>query len=254
MSSESHYISIMKGKLRTFWTVLAGVYLTARVCDAGCIKRSFKEHITKNLLVDHWFQMKNFTPTGEEVTEQHEFFSVLNTICSSLIMNKEFITSDPDDAESQGKVMFTYIDMVKELVNRSNWTNDATVQFCSKSCSESYGISFINTTQFEKIYKKVCVQSGTLPACPSPPDTTTATIQRTTITSVSETQTSSGDGNASGYAKTCDDLTSCPIVSAVVFIIAVIIIIIAVIIVFFFTRSNKNNNNEQEPNNERPEE
>ncbi|XP_060748012.1 uncharacterized protein LOC132860724 isoform X2 [Tachysurus vachellii] len=256
MSSESHYISVMKGKLRTFWTVMAGVFLTARVCDAGCIKHSFKEHITKNLLVDHWFQMKNFTPTGKEVTEQHEFLSVLNTICSSLIINKEFIISDPLKGGSQARVMWTYIQMVKALVNGSkNWTENDTIQFCSNSCSESYGISFINTTQFEKIYKKVCVQSGTLPECPP---------------SLTEQQTSSGDGNTSELSKTRDVLKSGLIVSAVVSIIAVIIIITVIIVVFFKCSNNNNQasvnqesthlqdpnteNMSQEQNNERPEE
>ncbi|KAK2829822.1 hypothetical protein Q7C36_017812 [Tachysurus vachellii] len=241
----------MKGKLRTFWTVMAGVFLTARVCDAGCIKHSFKEHITKNLLVDHWFQMKNFTPTGKEVTEQHEFLSVLNTICSSLIINKEFIISDPLKGGSQARVMWTYIQMVKALVNGSkNWTENDTIQFCSNSCSESYGISFINTTQFEKIYKKVCVQSGTLPECPPSLSTTTATSQKSTNTSESEQQTSSGDGNTSELSKTRDVLKSGLIVSAVVSIIAVIIIITVIIVVFF----KCSNNNNQEQNNERPEE
>ncbi|KAK3553080.1 hypothetical protein QTP86_031348, partial [Hemibagrus guttatus] len=46
MSALIHYISVMKGKSCTFWIAMA----------------------TNNLLMDHWFQMKNFTPAGEEVT------------------------------------------------------------------------------------------------------------------------------------------------------------------------------------------
>ncbi|GAA6064794.1 uncharacterized protein LOC125138900 isoform X1, partial [Tachysurus ichikawai] len=124
-----------------------------------------------------------------------------------------------------------------------DWTENDTVKFCSNSCYESYGISFINTTQFEKIYRKVCVQSGTVQG------TTTATDQKSTNTSELEQRTSSGDGNASEQFEKCDVPKSGQIMSAVVSIIAIIIIItITVIIVVFFKCSNNNN---QEQNNER---
>ncbi|MCI4384695.1 hypothetical protein PGIGA_G00041540, partial [Pangasianodon gigas] len=115
MSSDGQYISVMKGKSQAFWIVLAGVFLAARVCDAECIKLNFKAHIMDHLLIDHWFQMKNFTPTGEEVKEQHELLSVVNTICSSLLANEMFYHPNPINKTIQTKVVWTYLQMVKAL-------------------------------------------------------------------------------------------------------------------------------------------
>ncbi|KAF4093192.1 hypothetical protein AMELA_G00030170 [Ameiurus melas] len=170
MSSDDHHVSVMKGKSRAFWIVLAGVFLTARVCDAACMTLNFKDYITDNLLLDHWFHMKNFTPTGEEVKAQHEILSVINSICSSLLANERFYSADPNDGDMKTKVVWTYRKMVNELVNPSD-----TVQFCrNHTCSESYGTSFINMTQFENIYKKVCNWTGPAPECPFPQSTTAA--------------------------------------------------------------------------------
>ncbi|KAB5553530.1 hypothetical protein PHYPO_G00039710 [Pangasianodon hypophthalmus] len=181
MNSDGQYISVMKGKSQAFWIVLAGVFLAARVCDAECIKLNFKAHITDHLLIDHWFQMKNFTPTGEEVKEQHELLSVINTICSSFLANEMFYHPNPINKTIQTKVVWTYLQMVKALVNASSW-ND-TVQFCQKhSCFESFGTSFINTTQFENMYKKVCKWKISIPECPFPQSTTTATSHTSTPT------------------------------------------------------------------------
>ncbi|XP_053475514.1 uncharacterized protein LOC128604406 isoform X3 [Ictalurus furcatus] len=206
MSSDDHHVSVMKGKSRAFWIVLAGVFLTARVCDAACMRRNFKDYITDNLLLDHWFQMKNFTPTGEEVKVQHEFLSVINTICSSLLANERFYRTYPYNESMKTKLVWTYKELVNELVNHGAWDKTDTVQFCQNhTCSESYGTSFINTTQFENIYKKVCNWTGPAPECPFPQihSGTTAAVSPTSTPHAPERQQTSSEptnGNVSSQS------------------------------------------------------
>ncbi|KAK3553081.1 hypothetical protein QTP86_031349 [Hemibagrus guttatus] len=171
---------------------------------------------------------------------QHEFLSVLNTICSSVIANKQFITSTPLKGGAQSKVVWTYNIMVKALVKGStNWTEKEILHFCSKSCSESYGTSFINTTQFEKIYKKVCVWNGTVPACPS--------LQNHLFTTAvtSQTSTLSPNRNASVQSPNFEaQKTEYHVLSAVVPSLIIIIIMGIIIIIIMGTIIRRQRNSQ----------
>ncbi|XP_060758344.1 uncharacterized protein LOC132868988 isoform X3 [Neoarius graeffei] len=172
MSSDGHYVSVMKGLLKI---VVAGVFLTVSVCDAECMKHSFKKHIIDVLLIDHWFQMNIFTPPGEEVTVLHEFLAVINIICSSLRANTDPTKNnvDPINGSLRTKIVWIYEQMLKNLVKGRVCDKNPSVQCCDNyKCYKSYGTSFINTTQFENMYKKVCQWNGSIPGtmCPFPQD------------------------------------------------------------------------------------
>ncbi|KAF5886141.1 platelet glycoprotein Ib alpha chain-like isoform X4, partial [Clarias magur] len=170
MSSAAVHAGVMKGIARALLFVLTAVALTASVCDADC--QSY-EYLENNLLRDHWYEMKNYTRAGEEVTEEHEFLSVFNLLCSTIQANEAFYTETlrcSEEKSKRGKIVSVYVEMVNSLVNHSKLTISDVGQLCKyNSCLKSYGTSFINITQFRDIYHKLCESPRVIPACPAPP-------------------------------------------------------------------------------------
>ncbi|XP_046722518.1 uncharacterized protein LOC124397086 isoform X2 [Silurus meridionalis] len=223
----------MKGKIWAFWIFLAGVF-TARESHTACIKSSFKLQITDQLFVDHWFQVKNFTPTSQEVTVEHEFLSFINTICSSLLLNQQFYREDPLSADMRGKVVWMYVEILRLLVNKPSWRKNQIMQFChDHTCPIFYVTSFINTIQLENIYRKVCDWNETVPECPIPHSfsVTPTSTPPTSHKQISSTQT---DGHDLSVKNNSDALMSREVSPNLVLSELVIIIIIIIIFIIFF--------------------
>ncbi|XP_059412718.1 uncharacterized protein LOC132145598 [Carassius carassius] len=156
----------MSGKV---WILITAVSFITHVyhVQSKCMQQDIKAHLDEQLLKEHMFQMKVFSPEMKE----HALLSVINTLCSYWINNK---------GNEQLRVVDTFRIMLTDLDKKFE-------VFCANlNCTDAYTVRNIDTATFGKMYRNSCNGSVSDLKCPSKsaPLTTISPTPESSITSL----------------------------------------------------------------------
>ncbi|KAG9264154.1 putative serine-rich protein isoform X1 [Astyanax mexicanus] len=199
MTLDGYQKDVMRNKTWTCWIFFAGFVLSLGVArDCNFL---FKNHITDELLLDHWFEIRYFQHPDETVKDGYTLLSIVNIMCTSL---KKY-GHDYDDLEkneSRRQVTVSYRILVNKILNLES--KDDIPAACERhACNYSFSKSYISPDELEKEFRKECAWNGTLPATspspsqvshatstPSPTNSPTSTPSHTTTHQSTRTTTS----------------------------------------------------------------
>ncbi|XP_076852445.1 uncharacterized protein LOC143506358 [Brachyhypopomus gauderio] len=197
MSSPGGLINVMSSK--PFWTVFLGLTLILTVCGKLC-EQNLNKTITRNLLRDHLFEVKNFTNPHESEKKQHIFLSVINTLCSTWKNNKDILNDGckqdiKNCPDSRDKVIWTFEHILELFMTKSSLKSIK--DFCDKhNCHKFYAKHYISSSDFESKYYDICSLSPPWPECPP---IKSPSISSAPPTSMLQTSPTSTDKHSSDF-------------------------------------------------------
>ncbi|XP_051987239.1 uncharacterized protein LOC127647176 isoform X2 [Xyrauchen texanus] len=162
----------MCGKAWTLMNLLSAISFITYVHhgQCGCMPQDIKVHLYDELMEDHLFEIKVFSPSVTNLAEQQlMLLSVLNTLCSSWNKNKK--------KKDKFKVVESFEIMLYDIIQEE----DIEKICADHSCTGGYKTNYVNKTIFGQMYKQSCNESLSALKCPSKERTTSSSprIQQT---------------------------------------------------------------------------
>ncbi|XP_036416663.1 putative protein TPRXL isoform X2 [Colossoma macropomum] len=191
MSFDGYHVGGMSIKTWAYSTLLVGFHLSLGVCEAKCIQGSFKNHVTDNLLMDYLYRIKNFQHPFEQTKPEYTALSIFNMLCLSWLENKDYYDTGNNESsedsetkeESREKLMHSYRIILSLYLGNETRNRSTVEQHCRKhACNFSYSTKDLSPKDLQSMYYETCHWNGTFPACPSPQDTSSSTVQASTVT------------------------------------------------------------------------
>ncbi|XP_051995357.1 uncharacterized protein LOC127652934 isoform X2 [Xyrauchen texanus] len=165
----------MSGKTWTLINLLTAVSFMTHVHhgQSGCMPQDIEVHLYDELMEDHLFEFKVFSPSETNLTEERlTHLSVFNTLCSSWNKNKD--NWDKFSVVKTFQMMLNHI--IAESYNIECNSSECTGEFCANhTCTGGYKINYVNKTTFGEKFNKSCNESLLDLKCPSKESTTPLT-------------------------------------------------------------------------------
>ncbi|KAL7860791.1 hypothetical protein AOLI_G00171400 [Acnodon oligacanthus] len=196
MSFDGYHVDGMSIKTWAYSTLLVVFHLSLGVCGGKCIEGSFKNHVTDNLLKDYLYRIKNFQHPFEETKPEYTALSIFNMLCSSWLENKDYYDTQIEVSEhienyennetkkdSREFLMYSYRMILGAYLGLVEDAIADIVKHCRKhACNFSYSTEDLRPEDLWSVYNKTCNWDGEFPACPSPQNTSSSTVQASTVT------------------------------------------------------------------------
>ncbi|XP_051570995.1 uncharacterized protein LOC127450725 isoform X2 [Myxocyprinus asiaticus] len=161
----------MCGKAWTLINLLSAILFITNVhhgqCD--CMHNGIKVHLYDELMEDHLFEIKVFSPSETNLAEQQlTLLSVMNTLCSSWNKNKK--------KKEKFKVVESFEIMLNYIIPERNGNSIEYIEkVCADhSCTGGYKTNYVNKTIFGQMYLQSCNESLSALKCPSKERTTSS--------------------------------------------------------------------------------
>ncbi|XP_072549501.1 uncharacterized protein [Salminus brasiliensis] len=176
MTLDGYHVDVMSSKTWACWIFFVVFVLSLGVAE-NCL--NFEDQVKKNLFKDHLFVIQDFTPPSEALKVEYTVLSIVNMLCSNLGKHEGLHVYDPNtkikDQDSLIRVKWTFEKIVRKFLGLDLSSNIKTN--CEKhSCNFSH-YKTITLSDLESMYKSACSWEGTLPACPSPKNTSPSPSQ-----------------------------------------------------------------------------
>ncbi|XP_051572136.1 uncharacterized protein LOC127451452 isoform X2 [Myxocyprinus asiaticus] len=190
----------MSGKIWTLMNLLTAVSFITHVHNGqcGCMPQDIEIHLYEELMEDHLFEFKVFSPSETNLTEEQLILlSVFNTLCSSWNKNKD--NGDKFKAVQTFRMMLHHI--IAESYNIECNSSECIGEVCANhNCTGGYKINYVNKTTFGEKFNKTCNESLLDLKCPTkesttpltsdaPPNSTASEYLSTTLTETTTHQT-----------------------------------------------------------------